>query len=228
MATPTVENYLKAMLALTKSTGAVTVSDLSAELGVSKPTANNMIRRLSERGLIHYEKYRPLQLTDLGRRQAGLVVRKHRLTEMYLVQKMGFGWEEVHPIAEQIEHIDSPAFFERMDALLGSPELDPHGSPIPDREGNLPQRKREKLSDCKSGDTAILTGLNHSSADFLRYLDEKELTLGTVMKIEEVESYDKSVRLSYGGNEVTLPKTTAEQLFVVRPSRGPSSDSATR
>ncbi|MGB3801369.1 MAG: metal-dependent transcriptional regulator [Lewinella sp.] len=228
MATPTVENYLKAILGLTKNSGAVTISDLSAELGVSKPTANNMIRRLSDRGLIHYQKYRPLQLTDEGRRQAGLVVRKHRLTEMYLVEKMGFGWEEVHPIAEQIEHIDSPAFFERMDQLLNSPDYDPHGSPIPDRDGNLPKRKRERLSDVATGDTVVLIGLDHSSADFLRYLDDKQLQLGTLMKVEKVDSYDKSMQLSYQGMEATLPETIAGKLLVAKPSHAPSSDSATR
>ncbi|WP_116105250.1 metal-dependent transcriptional regulator [Lewinella sp. IMCC34191] len=228
MATPTVENYLKAMLALTKHSAAVTISDLSAELGVSKPTANNMIRRLSERGLIHYQKYRPLQLTEKGRRQAALVVRKHRLTEMYLVEKMGFGWEEVHPIAEQIEHIDSPAFFERMDHLLNSPNYDPHGSPIPDREGNLPKRKRERLSDVESGNAVVLIGLDHSSADFLRYLDDKQLPLGTLMMVEAVDSYDKSVRLSYRGLDVTLPETIASKLLVAKPSHAPSSDSATK
>ncbi len=228
MATPTVENYLKAMLALTKGTGVVTISDLSTELGVSKPTANNMIRRLSERGLIHYEKYRPLQLTEAGRTQAALVVRKHRLTEMYLVQRMGFGWEEVHPIAEQIEHIDSPALFERMDELLGSPDFDPHGSPIPDREGNLPGGQREKLTDCRPGTVVILAGLEDSAAEFLRYLDEKKLQLGTVIKVEAVESYDKSVSLSYAGRSVTLPETSAKKLLVVRPARAPSGGSATK
>ncbi|PPK86171.1 DtxR family iron (metal) dependent repressor [Neolewinella xylanilytica] len=228
MATPTVENYLKAMLALTRESGAVTISDLSTELGVSKPTANNMIRRLSERGLIHYQKYQPLRLTEQGRRQAALVVRKHRLTEMYLVKKMGFGWEEVHPIAEQIEHIDSPAFFEKMDQLLGSPNYDPHGSPIPDREGNLRGTDRERLGECQAGAVVVLAGLNDSSADFLRYLDEKGLRLGTLMKIEAIDAYDKSVRLSYGGKETTLPETTVQQLLVVKPSHDPSSGSATK
>lgn len=228
MTTPTVENYLKAMLSLTRQGDAVTMSDLSVEVGVSKPTANNMVRRLSERGLIHYEKYRPLRLTDEGRTQAALVVRKHRLTEMFLVQAMGFGWEEVHPIAEQIEHIDSPAFFERMDELLGSPDFDPHGSPIPDREGNLHSRNRERLSEGREGEVLVLAGLEQSSAEFLRYLDNKGLQLGVVMKIEEVDSYDKSIRLSYAGRDVTLPETTAMKLLVVRPSHAPFSGSATK
>ena len=228
VATPTVENYLKALLSLSRDRDAVTVSDLSAELGVSKPSANSMIKRLHERGLLEYERYRPLRLTEKGRRQAALVVRKHRLTEMFLVQKMGFGWEEVHPIAEQIEHIDSPAFFQRMDDLLGSPNFDPHGSPIPDPQGNMANRVGDRLSDGTAGTAVVLTGLEASDAGFLNYLNGKDLSLGTPLLIEAVEAYDGSVTISYRGRTTTLPKSTAEKLLVVKPVPLPSSGSATR
>ena len=216
------------MLALSRDHDSVTVSDLSAELGVSKPSANSMIKRLHERGLLVYERYRPLRLTEAGRREAALVVRKHRLTEMFLVKKMGFGWEEVHPIAEQIEHIDSPAFFERMDALLGAPDFDPHGSPIPDRHGNVPDNARERLSECAAGDLVELCGLDQSSPDFLRYLDGKGLQLETVMEIERVDAYDRSLELRYAGRRTVLPDSIAQQLLVVRLPHAPSSGSATR
>ena len=100
-----------------------------------------MIKKLSEKEWIKYEKYRPIQLTDLGKKMAGLVIRKHRLTEMYLVERMGFGWEEVHEIAEQVEHVKSDAFFNRMNELLGDPSLDPHGSPIPEKDGSIKRKK---------------------------------------------------------------------------------------
>ncbi|MEO0733138.1 MAG: metal-dependent transcriptional regulator, partial [Bacteroidota bacterium] len=137
MPTPTVENYLKALLALTEETGRASISQLSKALDISTPSANSMVKKLRDQGLVKYEKYRPLELTEAGRRQAALVVRKHRLTEMFLVERMGFGWEEVHAIAEQIEHVDSPDFFARMDELMDYPTTDPHGSPIPDPEGNI-------------------------------------------------------------------------------------------
>ncbi|NJB85066.1 DtxR family Mn-dependent transcriptional regulator [Lewinella marina] len=228
MASPTVENYLKALLALSRQRDTVSISDLSAELGVSKPSANSMIKRLAEQGLLEYERYRPLRLTEEGRKQAALVVRKHRLTEMYLVEKMGFGWEEVHPIAEQIEHIDSPALFERMDQLLGSPDFDPHGSPIPDRQGNISARIGQRLSGCEPGDVVILTGLENSSPDFLRYLNEKGLRLDAVIKVAARESYDGSMRIIYGGREETLPKGTADQLLVATQLRAPASGTSTR
>ena len=216
------------MLALSRDNDAVTVSELSAELGVSKPSTNSMIKRLSERGLLEYERYRPLRLTEAGRREAALVVRKHRLTEMFLVKKMGFGWEEVHPIAEQIEHIDSPAFFERMDELLGAPDFDPHGSPIPDRQGNVPENDRERLSECNPNDVVTLCGLQQSSPKFLRYLDDKGLQIDTVLTVDRVDAYDRSVELSYAGRKAVLPESIAEQLLIVRLPRAPSSGSATK
>jgi len=123
-------------------------------LSVSTPTANSMIKRLHEKEFVVYEKYKPIKLTEKGKKEAALIVRKHRLTEMFLVEKMGFGWEKVHAIAEQIEHIKSPIFFDKMDELLGYPNLDPHGSPIPNKEGKIEslQNSELKLSDCKEED----------------------------------------------------------------------------
>ena len=132
MASITAENYLKALYALAEvPRGPVAISTLAAHLGVSKPTANSMIRRLNEQGMLDYRKYQPLQLTAAGQRAAEAIVRKHRLTEMFLVEVMGFDEAAVHEIAEQIEHVQSPAFFARMDELMGFPRVDPHGSPIP-------------------------------------------------------------------------------------------------
>src|SRR5215217_3581163 len=116
------ENYLKGLFNLADETGAVSVNDLSRHLGIKMPTVNSMVKKLSDKGLVHYETYKPLKLTEKGRKEAALIIRKHRLTEMFLVEKMGFGWESVHEIAEQIEHIQAPEFFEKMDELLGYPK----------------------------------------------------------------------------------------------------------
>lgn len=148
MASPTEENYLKALFSLSIETGTITVSDLGLRLNVSIPTVNSMIRKNYTIRDSH-EKYRPITLTSKGK-EAALVIRKHRLTEMYLVEKMGFGWEQVHEIAEQMEHIDSPMLFQRMDELLGRPTIDPHGSPIPDDKGRVEWKSYEKLSECKT------------------------------------------------------------------------------
>jgi DtxR family transcriptional regulator, Mn-dependent transcriptional regulator len=154
-------------------------------------------------------------LTTKGKKEAALVIRRHRLTEMYLVEKMGFGWETVHEIAEQVEHIKSPIFFDRMDKLLGHPTIDPHGSPIPDKNGKINAKPYQKLSDCKPGDAVKLMALAHSSEEFLKYLNSKKLSLGLFIKIESVETFDGSVEISYNKNQrEVLSAVVCEKLLV--------------
>lgn len=164
-----------------------------------------MMKKLSEKKLVHYESYKPLRLTSKGQKEAGLIIRKHRLTEMFLVQKMGFGWEQVHEIAEQIEHLQSPIFFEKMDILLGHPTIDPHGSPIPDKSGRIEWIRYEKLSHCLAGDTVKLAAVIHTTDDFLKFLNARELQLGLKIKIKYIEKFDGSMVVSYN-------KKTAEML----------------
>ncbi len=211
----TEENYLKALLQLSAETGATGVNDLSKRLGIKMPTVNSMMKRLAEKGLVHYESYQPLQLTDEGKKEAALVLRKHRLTEMYLVEKMGFGWEDVHEIAEQVEHIQAPRFFEKMDALLNYPTIDPHGSPIPDKTGKMEWTQYNKLSDCVAGSKVKLMGVTHSETDFLKFLNDRELKLGLLLKVKSVETYDGSMVVSYGSRTAeTLSGTVCGQLLV--------------
>ncbi len=217
MASHTEENYLKALLNLSGEQGEVNISQLSTVLNVSKPTANSMAKNLQKQGLVNYEKYRPLSLTKKGKVEAALVVRKHRLTEMYLVDKMGFGWEEVHAIAEQVEHISSPKFFERMDELLGHPEVDPHGSPIPDSSGQIVEQHYKPLSASKAGDKVKLAALAHSSADFLEFLNSRNLKLGTELSIISVETYDGTMQVRYKNHNIeTLSAKVCERLLVKR------------
>lgn len=217
MISPTVENYLKALFLLSLEKGEVNITELSNLLQVKLPTANSMIKSLSEQGWVHYEKYKPLSLTPKGKKKAALIVRKHRLTEMYLVEKMGFGWEEVHEIAEQVEHIDSVIFFERMDELLGNPKVDPHGSPIPNKNGEMKQKNYDSLGNCMPNDRVILSALVHSSSDFLKFLNRRELQLGAQLKIESIEDYDKSMVVSYKNHPFeTLSKEVCDVLLVER------------
>jgi DtxR family Mn-dependent transcriptional regulator len=211
----TEENYLKALLQLSVETGSTGVNDLSKRLGIKMPTVNSMMKRLSEKGLVKYESYQPLQLTEEGQKEAALVLRKHRLTEMYLVEKMGFGWEEVHEIAEQVEHIQAPRFFQKMDELLNFPTIDPHGSPIPDKTGKMAWTQYSKLTDCPVGSRVQLVGVTHSETDFLKFLNDRELKLGLQLRVESVESYDGSMVVSYGRRTgETLSRMVCEQLLV--------------
>ena len=216
MASQTEENYLKSVLLLTNQKKGVNATELSILLKVSLPTVNSMVKKLKKLGLMNYEKYKPLSLTDKGKKQALSVIRKHRLAEMYLSEKMGFGWEEVHEIAEELEHINSDTLFERMDELMGFPKIDPHGSPIPDKNGKINQKSYEPLSNCKPGDIVRLEALSHDSSDFLKFLNSRELNLGTEIEIKSSESYDKSITVSYRNHpSETLSQKVCDCLLIL-------------
>lgn len=214
METSTEENYLKALFHLSQKTGEVSISELSQSLAVRKPTANSMVNNLKIQGYISYEKYKPIKLTKEGRKVAALILRKHRLTEMYLVEKMGFGWDEVHEIAEQVEHIQSPAFFNRMDELMGHPKADPHGSPIPDKEGKIETQTNTRLNECSSGSEVVLTALSESSKEFLEFLNSRGLTLGTYIKVLSISAFDRSVMVSFDGKNESLSHKVSNRLLV--------------
>lgn len=209
------ENYLKALFSLSNNKEEVNVNELSRQLKIKMPTVTSMMKKLALKKLVHYESYKPLRLTEKGKKEAALIIRKHRLTEMFLVQKMGFGWEDVHEIAEQVEHIQSPEFFEKMDELLGYPTIDPHGSPIPDRNGRITWREYNKLSECNAGDTVKLTAVINTSSEFLKFLNSRELRLDLKLKIKSVEPFDQSMVVSYGKRAAeTLSHTVCERLLV--------------
>jgi len=211
----TEENYLKALFNLSSESGEVNVNELSKRLGIKMPTVTSMMKKLGEKKLVHYESYKPLRLTEKGKKEAGIIIRKHRLTEMFLVEKMGFGWENVHEIAEQVEHIHSPEFFEKMDELLGFPKVDPHGSPIPDKTGKMVWKEYNKLSNCHAGDTIKLSAVINTSTEFLKFLNSRELHLGVKIKIKSVEPFDKTMVVSYSGRAAeSLSHTVCERLLV--------------
>ena len=211
----TEENYLKELFNLANEKGEVSPNEISKRLAIKMPTVNSMMKKLADKKLVHYESYKPLKLTEKGKKEAGLIIRKHRLTEMFLVQQMSFGWEEVHEIAEQIEHIQSPLFFEKMDAMLGYPTIDPHGSPIPDKTGKVDWIQYEKLSDCKGGDTVKLSAVIHTTDEFLKFLNSRELHLGLKIKIKKVEKFDGSMVIAYGSKSAeSISHTVSERLLV--------------
>ncbi|MEC5395105.1 metal-dependent transcriptional regulator [Bergeyella sp. RCAD1439] len=212
--TLTEENYLKAIYHLSEKYDTVSVNELSKFLNIKMPSVNSMMKKFAEKKWVVYESYKPLVITEEGRRKAALVVRKHRLTEMFLVEKMGFGWEQVHEIAEQIEHIQSELFFEKIDELLDYPKTDPHGSPIPDKQGNIIRLNYPKLTECKAGSTVVFCALTESSAELLKFLNHKKLALHTTVKILEVEPFDQSMTIEYNGRRETFSEKVCEKLLV--------------
>lgn len=210
----TEENYLKAMFNLSQVTGEVFVNDLSKELDIKMPSVTSMVKRLASKNLVNYQSYKPLTLTEKGEKLALSIIRKHRLTEMFLVEKMGFGWEEVHEVAEQIEHIHSPKFFAKMDEMLGYPTVDPHGSPIPDSNGNIHQKTYQSLANFNKGDKVKFVAVTNSSDDFLKYLNSKEINLGLTLNILDKEEFDQSMTIYFNEKTIVLSQKVTQKILV--------------
>jgi DtxR family transcriptional regulator, Mn-dependent transcriptional regulator len=211
----TAENYLKALLHLAGTSGEVGASALAKKLHLKMPTVSSMMKKLARRGLVQYSPYRPLRLTPRGRREALLIIRKHRLIEKFLVEKMHFRWDQVHDIAEQVEHVHAPELFERMDAMLGFPKIDPHGEPIPDKDGKVERAPLRTLSSCKERETVTLRAVTDASTIFLTFLNDRELLLGVSIAVRSVEPIDGSMKITYGRkHRETLSHLICERLLV--------------
>jgi len=212
--TLTEENYLKALFHLVDNEGKVTINELSKFLNVKMPSVNNMMKKFAEKKWVVYETYKPLVVTETGKREAALVVRKHRLTEMFLVKKMNFGWENVHEIAEQLEHVHSQIFFDKMDEILDHPKFDPHGEPIPDKDGNIIAQDLQKLSACLVGETVTFASVTLSDDGFLSYLNERNLLLNTKIEVIKIEEFDKSMTIEIGNTKEVLSRKATEIILV--------------
>jgi DtxR family Mn-dependent transcriptional regulator len=173
-----------------------------------------MIKKLAEKNVLIYQKYQGVTLTVEGKKTAAIIIRKHRLWEVFLVEKLNFNWDEVHDVAEQLEHIKSPKLIDEIDALLGFPTVDPHGDPIPDKEGEITIRKKVKLSTLKERDETILLAVKDSSDDFLRYLNKKKIAIGNTIKVINIEPFDNSVMVQINDVELLITNEVAENLLV--------------
>lgn len=214
----TEENYLKAIYHLANKDNTVMVNEISKFLNIKMPSVNSMMKKFADKNWVIYESYKPLIITSEGRRRAALVVRKHRLTEMFLVHKMGFRWDEVHEIAEQLEHIDSEVFFDKIDELLDYPKTDPHGSPIPDKDGNIIQQNYRKLSEIRVGQKVVFVALTESSNELLKYLNQKQLPLNTEIEILRLEEFDRSMEVLYDAKKEVFSALVCEKLLVEIPA----------
>ena len=186
MNTHTEENYLKAIYKLSdQGKTVVSTNSIAGSLHTKASSVTDMLKKLSEKKLINYEKYQGVTLTKAGAKIALKIIRKHRLWEVFLVDQLKFKWDEVHDIAEQLEHVVAPEMVNRLDKYLDFPKFDPHGDPIPDQNGVFSNRKEFSLADLKSDDRGIIVGVNDSSATFLQYLEKKKLVMGTTGKLLE-------------------------------------------
>lgn len=212
----TEENYLKAIYKLQETNGeVVATSALAQVMGVHAPSVTDMLKRMGQKKLVSYQKSKGVKLTDKGRQVAVGIVRNHRLWEVFLVEKLAYRWDEVHDIAEQLEHIQGEELINKLDAYLGFPKADPHGDPIPDAKGVLPKLKSVFLSSLKEGEQATFTGVSDHSTSFLQYLDKAGITLGDTMKVKSIEQYDQTYTLALKGKkEVTVSHKVANSILV--------------
>lgn len=210
------ENYLKAIYHLSdQGKKSVSTNAIAIELSTTPASVSDMIRKLSKKGAVHYQKYRGVNVSNKGKDTALRVIRKHRLWEVFLVQKLKFNWDEVHEIAEQLEHIKSPLLIKRLDEFLNFPKFDPHGDPIPDEEGNFSALKKQSLSESQIGIEGAVIGVNDSSSAFLKYLDKVGISIGTELKIIDKNEFDGSLDIDIDGRVATLSPIAAENISIV-------------
>lgn len=215
--TYTEENYLKAIYSIQQHniTGEVSVNEIAERMQTRPATVTDMLRKLSEKQLIDYEKYKKIRLSDTGTLQALQIVRKHRLWETFLHKKLYFSWDEVHEVAEQLEHIHSPKLIDKLDEFLGYPQFDPHGDPIPDAEGALPQYSALQLSEAELNKNYTIVAVKDTSSSFLQQLERMQIHIGTKLIAREILPYDKSITIELNGSApVMISEKIAANLLI--------------
>lgn len=209
------ENYLKAVYHLEDSEKGTVNTNSIAEYMQTKPSSvTDMVKKLAEKGLLNYKKYQGVSLTDSGSKKALSVIRKHRLWETFLVDKLNFTWDEVHEVAEQLEHIESEKLIDQLDSFLGFPKTDPHGDPIPDKNGELEEQQTRLLSLLPVNSSSICVGVRDTSVSFLNYLDKNKIALGDQIQVLDKEVFDDSIHIQIGNRKLHLSNSIASNLFM--------------
>ena len=213
----TEENHLKAIfhLSIDEKIG-VSTNAIAQNLNTKAPSVTDMLKKLSDKKLVTYKKYQGALLTEEGRKTALNIVRKHRLWEVFLVDKLNFKWDEVHDIAEQLEHIQSEKLTNELDKFLNFPTKDPHGDPIPNPAGFIKFTPKLKLSDLNIGETGKFIGVKDSSSAFLKYLDKRQISLGSNIKVLHQEEFDQSLHIGLDETNLTVSIKTASNLYITK------------
>jgi DtxR family transcriptional regulator, Mn-dependent transcriptional regulator len=214
----TEENYLKAIYKLVEqSSEAISTNAIAEKMNTKAASVTDMLKKLAEKQLIHYQKYQGVTLSSKGQKIALIIIRKHRLWEMFLVEKLDFKWDEVHEIAEQLEHIHSDKLIAQLDKFLNYPTVDPHGDPIPDSHGKVHSSKSSSISNFKKNEVVIMTGVVDHSSAFLQYLDKVGLALGYEIKIKEKVEFDRSLKISVQKQTtIFISHDVAKNILVIK------------
>jgi DtxR family Mn-dependent transcriptional regulator len=209
------ENYLKEIYTLEEETmQLVSTNALAEKMRTKASSATDMLQKLAQKALVDYTKYRGARLSTKGKSKAITIVRKHRLWETFLVEKLGFNWDEVHDIAEQLEHIQSKPLTDKLDAFLEYPSFDPHGHPIPNVNGKIVAYDSILLAELKVDEEGILVGVKDSSDRFLKYLSKINMTIGDHIKVLDIEAFDNSVTIDNNATRLTISGNVAKNLYI--------------
>ena len=209
------ENYLKTIYHITAASGVeVSTNAIAEKMQTKASSVTDMLRKLAEKELVNYKKYQGVSLTEKGKLSAKMIVRKHRLWEVFLVDKLNFAWDEVHDIAEQLEHIKSEKLINKLDDFLGNPTEDPHGDSIPDVNGRISKVEKLVLAELNENQIGICIGVKDSSSQFLKYLDKNQITLGSKIEVVAKEEFDLSLKIKVAEKTVTVSNIIANNLFV--------------
>lgn len=209
------EDYIKTIYHLSHGQKEAISTNAIADQMATKPSSvTDMVKKLSEKDMVNYKKYKGVSLTNKGRLTALSIVRKHRLWEVFLVDKLDFAWDEVHEVAEQLEHIKSDKLIDKLDTYLGNPRVDPHGDPIPSKEGEFKKSVKKLISALPVGSEGVCVGVNDSSVAFLKFLDKNKISLGDSLKILEKEDFDGSVAIQISGREMRISDQIASNLYL--------------
>lgn len=209
------ENYLKAIYHLGKQgSEAVSTNAIAEQMETKASSVTDMIKKLAEKDLANYAKYQGTSLTTSGKKVATSVIRKHRLWEVFLVEKLGFTWDEVHDVAEQLEHIKSEKLINQLDQFLGFPKHDPHGDPIPDKDGNMVAKEKTILAKVNPNGQGVCVGVNDYSSDFLKYLSKNDIELGTTIKVLTKESFDDSMTIEFNDKTLQISKLISNNIYI--------------
>jgi DtxR family Mn-dependent transcriptional regulator len=212
--TAPVEDYLKAIYALGKGTGAAATNEIAQRLDLAPASVSGMVRRLADQGLLAYERYHGVKLTEAGRRAALKTLRRHRVIEAYLAQALGYAWDRVHEEAERLEHAASDELIDRMAANIGEPEVDPHGAPIPTRDGAVDETEYRSLAELGVGASGSVVRVADEDPAMLRYLAELAIVPGKRITVKSRAPYDGPITLSVGRNELSIGPALAAHVLV--------------
>ena len=215
MLTQTEENYLKAIYSIGLNTGkSVSTNNIAQQLETKASSVTDMIQKLSDKKLVAYKKYKGSNLTSKGKNIAVEIIRKHRLWEVFLVNKLDYKWDEVHDLAEQLEHIKSNSLIDKLEAFLNFPTHDPHGDPIPDKYGNIEHHINDMLSSISIGEICTVIGVKDSSTAFLNYLDNANIKLGSTLKVISKEEFDNSIIIEIDKTSISISNQISKNLFI--------------